>query len=465
MSNAPRHKTHNNTLRAILAFLVMGGLLVLVGVVQSWSLALTILNLCIISAVMALGVNIQWGYAGILNVGIMGFAGLGGLAAVLISASPVEAAWSAGGGAILLSLLLLIATVLLALVVHRKLKGRAFHTLAVMVVLLVGYFVIRMVYDPAVEAIEAVDSAKTGYLGGLGLPIIISWVVGGLFAAGVAWAVGKVALGLRADYLAIATLGISEIIIAVLKNEDWLTRGVKNVTGLPRPVPYEIDLQQSDWFIGWVERFHAGTLEGLSAAERAVALQSLVIDGSGLFVKLCYTGLFSVVLLIVLMLCVLALDSPWGRMVRAIRDNEVAAGAMGKDVKGRHLQIFILGSAVVGIAGAMLTTLDGQFTPGTYNPLRFTFLIWVMVIVGGSGNNLGAVLGGFLVWFIWVEAEPVGFWLVETATSWMDESSAIRAHLLDSAQYMRVFVMGLVLLLVMRFSPRGILPEQTRHHS
>lgn len=465
MSNAPRHKAHNNTLRALLAFLVMGGLLVLVGVVQSWSLALTILNLCIISAVMALGVNIQWGYAGILNVGIMGFAGLGGLAAVLISASPVEAAWSAGGGAILLSLLLLIATVLLALVVHRKLKGRAFHTLAVMVVLLVGYFVIRMVYDPAVEAIEAVDSAKTGYLGGLGLPIIISWVVGGLFAAGVAWAVGKVALGLRADYLAIATLGISEIIIAVLKNEDWLTRGVKNVTGLPRPVPYEIDLQQSDWFIGWVERFHAGTLEGLSAAERAVALQSLVIDGSGLFVKLCYTGLFSVVLLIVLMLCVLALDSPWGRMVRAIRDNEVAAGAMGKDVKGRHLQIFILGSAVVGIAGAMLTTLDGQFTPGTYNPLRFTFLIWVMVIVGGSGNNLGAVLGGFLVWFIWVEAEPVGFWLVETATSWMDESSAIRAHLLDSAQYMRVFVMGLVLLLVMRFSPRGILPEQTRHHS
>jgi branched-chain amino acid transport system permease protein len=119
---------------------------------------------------------------------------------------------------------------------------------------------------------------------------------------------------------------------------------------------------------------------------------------------------------------------------------------------------------VVGIAGAMLTTLDGQFTPGTYNPLRFTFLIWVMVIVGGSGNNLGAVLGGFLIWFIWVEAEPVGFWLVETATSWMDESSPLRLHLMDSAQYMRVFVMGLVLLLVMRFSPRGLLPEQTKRH-
>jgi branched-chain amino acid transport system permease protein len=80
-----------------------------------------------------------------------------------------------------------------------------------------------------------------------GLPIMFSWLVGGLFAAAAAWAVGKVTLGLRSDYLAIATLGISEIIIAVLKNEDWLARGVKNVTGLPRPVPYEIDLQQSAW--------------------------------------------------------------------------------------------------------------------------------------------------------------------------------------------------------------------------
>lgn len=465
MSNAPRHKTHNNTLRAVIVFSIMAGLLALVGFMQSWSLALTILNLCIISAIMSLGVNIQWGYAGILNVGIMGFAGLGGLAAVLVSAAPVTAAWSAGGFYIVLALLLLIATVVLALLVHRKRKGKAFHALSVMMVVVVGYVLMRMAYDPAVNAIEAVDSATTGYLGGLGLPIIFSWVVGGVFAAGAAWVVGKVALGLRADYLAIATLGISEIIIAMLKNEDWLTRGVKNVTGLPRPVPYEIDLQKSEWFIGWVEKLNTGALEGLSAVDRTAALQSLVIDNSGLFVKLCYAGLFSIVLLIVLMLCVLALDSPWGRMVRAIRDNEVAAGAMGKDVKGRHLQIFVLGSAVVGIAGAMLTTLDGQFTPGTYNPLRFTFLIWVMVIVGGSGNNLGAVLGGFLVWFIWVEAEPVGFWLVETATSWMDENSAIRLHLMESAQYMRVFVMGLVLLLVMRFSPRGILPEQTRQHA
>ena len=87
-------------------------------------------------------------------------------------------------------------------------------------------------------------------------------------------------------------------------------------------------------------------------------------------------------------------------MMSAIRDNEVAASAMGKDITWRHLQVFVLGSAVVGIAGAMLTTLDGQFTPASYQPLRFTFLIWVMVIVGGSGNNLGAVIGGFIIWFL-----------------------------------------------------------------
>ena len=93
---------------------------------------------------------------------------------------------------------------------------------------------------------------------------------------------------------------------------------------------------------------------------------------------------------------------------------------MGKDIKARHLQIFVIGSAVVGIAGAMMTTLDGQFTPGTYNPLRYTFLIWVMVIVGGSGNNLGSILGGFLVWFVWIEAEPLGTWLMSMVTSGMD---------------------------------------------
>jgi branched-chain amino acid transport system permease protein len=392
----------------------------------------------------------------------MGFAALGGLATIIVSMPPVKEAWLAGGTEVLFALLCLLATISAALFVNKLFKGKRLHGWLVALVLIVGIVLTRYILDPGVAAIEAVNPASTGYLGGLGLPVVFAWIVGGILAAGAAWLIGKIALGLRSDYLAIATLGISEILVAVMRNEDWLTRGVKNVTGLPRPVPYEIELQQAPWFINLVERLNASALAGLNSTEHATVLKTLLVDSASIFVKLCYTGLFALVLIIILQLCVLALDSPWGRMVRAIRDNEVAADAMGKDVTGRHLQIFILGSAVVGIAGAMLATLDGQFTPGSYSPLRFTFLIWVMVIVGGSGNNLGAVLGGFLVWLIWVEAEPVGFWLMDALTSWMGDDSGLRKHLLDSAQYMRVIIMGSVLLLVMRFSPWGLLPEQNR---
>ena len=148
--------------------------------------------------------------------------------------------------------------------------------------------------------------------------------------------------------------------------------------------------------------------------------------------------------------------------MRAIRDNETAASAMVKNVKKRHLQVFILGSAVIGIAGAMLATLDGQFTPASYQPLRFTFLIWVMVIVGGSGNNWGAVLGGFLIWFFWIEAEPLGLIFMNVVTSGMAEDNWLREHLIESAAHMRLMTMGLVLLLVLRFTPKGLIPERKR---
>ncbi len=450
------------SMRAPILVLIMAALIAVVGMGQSWSVALAILNLGLVSAVMALGLNIQWGYAGLFNAGVMGFAALGGISAVLVSVSPVGEAWSAGGVRLLVAVLAVAVTVGAVLWLRSRVApGRARNWLTAVIVL-AGFAAYRFFFDPAVEAIEAVDPARTGFLGGLGLPIIFSWIIGGAVAAAGAWLIGRIALGLRSDYLAIATLGISEIVIAILKNEDWLTRGVKNVTGLDRPVPYEIDLQASERFRTWVASLAERELAGLEPALRDDRLQQLVVDASSLAVKLCYTGLFLVVLVILFVLCQRALSSPWGRMMRAIRDNEAAAAAMGKDVTFRHREVFILGSAVIGIAGAMLVTLDGQFTPGTYNPLRFTFLVWVMVIVGGSGNNLGAVLGGFLIWFLWIEAEPVGLWFMETVTSGLAADSALRLHLLDAAPHMRLLMMGLLLLLVLRFSPRGLLPEKTR---
>jgi branched-chain amino acid transport system permease protein len=429
--------------RNLMLFGLVGLLFVLTGVLQSWNLALQVLNMSLISAIMALGVNIQWGYAGLFNVGIMGFVALGGLAVVLTSAAPIPEAWAAGGPRIVVALVTGAATIAGAVFLFRRMARGRMRGIAVAVWLVAGFFLYRYLFDPAAMAVEANNPATAGNLGGLGLPALIAWPVGGLLAAAAAWAIGKTALGLRSDYLAIATLGIAEIIIAVLKNEDWLARGVKNVISLPRPVPYEVDLQKDPGFLAWVANWGFDPM-----------------TASSIVVKLAYAGLFGLVLLAIIWLSEKALRSPWGRMMRAIRDNEVAAEAMGKDVTARHLQVFILGSAVVGIAGAMMTTLDGQLTPGTYNPLRFTFLIWVMVIVGGSGNNWGAVLGGFLIWWLWVMVEPIGLWVVATITAGMEDGTWLKTHLQDSAAHMRLLTMGVILLVVLRFSPRGLIPEK-----
>jgi branched-chain amino acid transport system permease protein len=328
-------------------------------------------------------------------------------------------------------------------------------------IILVGIFLIRSTAAPGIEAIEAVDPAKTGYLGGLGMPVLFSWIVGAFFAAGLAFVVGKIALGLRADYLAIATLLIAEIVVSIIKHEEWLARGVKNVIGLKRPAPYEIDLQTSEWFINLVEKFNAGKLKLIqSVSERQDALNQMVIDASSIYVKLCFTGLFLSVVILLLIVTQKALYSPWGRKMRAIRDNEEAASAMGKNIVKEHLLIFILGSAIVGLAGAMMVTNDGLFTPGSYRPMRYTFVIWVMVIVGGTGNNFGAILGGFVVWFLWVEAAPIALFLINLFTAHLPETNAIKAHLIESAPYFRFLVIGVALLVIMRYRPQGIIPEK-----
>ena len=451
-------------LNVIAAYSIMMGLIVLVGIFQSWNVALSIFNLCLISAVMTMGANIQWGYAGLINFGIMGYTALGGLAAVLISVDPVQEAWRAGGFDILMCLWLIIVMVLVIRFILKNFEKSKFRTYGIAAIIVAGIVIIRITAEPGIEAIEGVNPAKTGFLGGFGLPIIFSWIVGAFFAGGLAFIVGKVALGLRADYLAIATLLISEIVIAIIKHEDWLTRGVKNVIGLKRPAPYEVDLQTTEWFINLVEKFNSGKLALISnLADRQTALNQMVIEGSSVFVKLCYSGLFLIIVIILLILTQKALYSPWGRMMRAIRDNEEAANAMGKNVVKQHLLIFVLGSAVVGIAGAMMVTYDGLFTPGSYRPMRYTFLIWVMVIVGGSGNNFGSILGGFAVWFLWIEAAPASLYLINLLTSGLEETNALRLHLINSIPYFRLLVMGTALLLVMRYRPKGILPEKIKH--
>ncbi len=430
--------------RNVLLFAGVALLFLLTGVLQSWNLSLNILNLALLSAIMAIGVNIQWGYAGLFSTGIVGSVALGGLAVVLVSAKPVPEGWAAGGPRIVEALLFAALAIGFATWLYRRLKPGTSRALAIALYLVVAFFIYRLLLDPGVVAVEANNPAQAGNIGGLGLNSLFAWPVGALMAAAAAWVIGKIALGLREDYLAIATLGIAEIIVTVLRNEDWLARGVKNLIDLPRPwpVPYEVDLQTNPVFLE--------TVQGIGADP---------VTASTIFVKLLYATMFGLVLVLLVWGCERALNSPWGRTVRAIRDNEISAAAMGKDVKYRHLQIFIIGSAVVGLAGAMMTSMEGQLTPSSYLPLRFTFLIWVMVIVGGSGNNWGSILGGLLIGWLYLAVEFLGPNLMQMLTAGLP-AGALKDHLQDTAAHMRLLTLGAVLLVVMRFAPRGLIPEK-----
>ena len=449
-----------NNLDIKLAFGVMALLLIMVGFVQSWGVALAILNLCLISAVMSMGVNIQWGYSGLINFGVMGFLAIGGLATIVVSVPPVNEAWAAGGFGIILSGLILFTLITSIFYVHRKFQSKYKNYLLFFLVISV-IPMMKLAAGPSISAIESIDAATSGFLGGFDLPIIFSWFVGAIFAALVAFIIGKVCLDLRSDYLAIATLLISGIVVSYVKHEEWLTRGVKNVTGLKRPVPFEVDLQNSDWFINFIGFLFKGRLSKVTDLdEKIILLNDLVMTSSSIFVKLCFSVIFSIVLITILVFSEKALRSPWGRMMRAIRDNEDAAKAMGKNVVKRHLHIFMIGSAIIGFSGAMLVTYDGLFTPASYQPLRYTFIIWVMVLLGGTGNNYGAILGAFVVWFIWIESAPFALFVINALMSEVDNSNQLKIHLIDSIPYFRYLMMGLGLLVVMRYRPKGLLPEK-----
>ena len=430
--------------RTPILFAGVGLLYVATGLLLSWNVSLNILVIGLLSAIMALGVNMQWGYAGLFSTGIVGSIALGGLAVVFVAGAPVPGGFAAGGWRLIFSLCVAVGVIAAAIGSWKYLSPGRMRNLVVSAILIGGFFLFRNLFDASVADVEAFDPATHGNIGGFGMNSIIAWPIGGLLAAIAAWAIGKIALGLRSDYLAIATLGIAEIVITTLKSEDWMARGVKNFINLPRPwpVPYEVNMQTDPGFLAFCANW------GLSP-----------ITASTIAVKLIYIAMFSVVLLILIWLLERALNSPWGRMMRAIRDNEVSAAAMGKDVTRQHLIIFILGSAVVGMAGAMYVSMLGQLVPGEYSPLRFTFLIWIMVIVGGSGNNWGSVLGGLLVGWLWLIVDNAGPIVMGIVTSGMADG-ALKSHLVDMAPQLRLLTLGLALLLVLRFSPKGLLPEK-----
>ena len=386
-------------------------------------------------ALVALGLNIQFGYGGLFNFGIMGFLMIGGFAVTFVSYPLNMKFWDSEGPVLLLRALAAFAAGF-ALVWGARhadrigVKGGWKIALTVLC-WFVAYVVYRSQIDPAAEYIEK----TAGFVGGLGLHPVLGWVFGGVLAAGVAWIVGRVSLGLRTDYLAIATIGISEIIRALIKNMDWLTRGTLTVSPIPWPVPVPQDYQAS-------------------GADNVTSF---------IYARLGYIAVAAVVVVLVMFLVQRAYHGPWGRMMRAIRDNHIAANSMGKNVTRRQLEIFILGSVLMGVGGAMLVSILQIFDPGSYQPINQTFLIWVMVIVGGAGNNWGALLGAIVIYLVWVLSAPLSQALFYLISDWSIRAGWGAIPEIDSrALQMRVFVLGVVIVLALRYAPKGLIPEVVR---
>jgi ABC-type branched-subunit amino acid transport system permease subunit len=430
-------------MRAVLLFGLVACLFIGTGFVQSWNTALTIFNMGLVSAIMALGVNMQWGYAGLFNVGVMGFVALGGLAAVLVS----SLRWARRGpraGRVLLGLVLGAATIVGAILVWSRMPKGRLRTLAMLAILIGGFFIFRAVFDAGVAAVEAVDPASTGYLGGLGLPVILAWPVGGLLAAGAAWIIGKTALGLRSDYLAIATLGIAEIIIAVLKNEDWLARGVKNVTGIPRPVPYEVDLQQSEGFLGFAERIGADP-----------------VTFSSITVKLSYAGAFH--------RCSDRAHLAVGKGAEFALGPDDARHPRQRDGRRGHGQ-GRQGAPPAGLHPRLRRLRrrrrddDHPRQPACARHLPAAAL-HLPDLGDGDRGRVGQQLGrgaGRFPDLVALDHGGAAGPRPHAADHGGDgrKGRGCASHLIDSAAYMRLFTMGLILLLVLRFSPRGLIPER-----
>jgi branched-chain amino acid transport system permease protein len=415
--------------RDILLFAALGLLVLIIFVLQGSVYSLRMLVEAGCYAVIALGLTIQWGYAGLFNVGVMGFIAAGAAASMLISFPANPDFWNSDGpslvGWFLVKLAFAAVLVWLANISGRFGVGRRLRAFLIAIVLAFAFILVGRQMDVMATSIES----TAGWVGGLGLPVVAGWAAAGVVAGVIAWLIGKICLTLRSDYLAIATIGIAEIIKHFLKNADWLTHGTLTVSPLPWPVP-----------------FPSG--------------------GDFAFARASYLSVVAVAVVIVYLLLQRAYHAPWGRMMRAIRDNEDAAEALGKDVTRRRLEIFVLGSVFMGMGGAMLIHFTSIFDPSGFVPLNHTFLIWVMVILGGSGNNRGAIFGAIFVYIVWVMSESVALYvfdLVRTyGIAWFNWDPP--SDLDSRALQMRVFVIGLTITLVLRYAPRGALPERQARH-
>ncbi len=250
-----------------------------------------------------------------------------------------------------------------------------------------------------------------------------------VLAAVVAVAIGIPTLRLRADYLAIATLGLAEVVRLFMLNERQWTNGSAGLRGIPT------------FFEEWPVL--GAFPNAMPALEIELVPGSAVVLGFAFWQQLLNVGLLLIFLGVTFAMLRRAQRSPWGRLLRTIRSDEDLAKALGKNTFSYKMQSFVLGSLIMALAGVFYAHLNLFVNPGDLDPIT-TFYVWVAVILGGSGSNRGALLGGFVVVAIREGSRFVN------DLSWIPVSGAP----------VRLLAIGLLIILVMRFRPQGILPPQ-----
>jgi branched-chain amino acid transport system permease protein len=298
-----------------------------------------------IYAVFCLGLNIQWGYTGLFNIGIAGFFCIGAYTSALIT----------------------------------------------------------------LPAPTGMYAKYVSQLFGLELPFIFGLLGAAVSCGLIALLIGIPTLRLGEDYLAISTLGIAETFRLVFNNEKWLANGARGLTGLPQP------------------------------------FQDLVEPR---FYNYLYLVIIVIILAIIYLLIERAIRSPWGRVLRAIREDEISAGMSGKDIFNFKMQSLVFGAMVMGAGGALFAHSLKAVSPEMFTPLYGTFIIWVMLMAGGSGNNKGAILGAYVIWFIWIGTQFL--------------TNLLPLALKARAPYIRFLVIGVLLELILIYRPQGLLGEEKK---
>jgi branched-chain amino acid transport system permease protein len=310
-----------------------------------------------IYGIFSLGLNVQWGYTGVFNFGVMAFFLVGANTAAIITKPPASSEF----------------------------------------VQYVGGFGNKLAFIPVL------DSSQW-------LPFLFG-VAGAAVCAGIlAFLVSIPALRLREDYLAIATIGVAELLRRITIEQRGLVNGTRGLTGIPRP------------------------------------LGDLVDTGDYKYVML---GIAVLTLIIVYVAIERGIRSPWGRVLRALREDELTTAASGKNVFAFKSQGFVVGAMIMGIGGAIYAYANGAVSPDTFTHFFGTFIFWAMLIVGGSGNNKGAILGAYVVWGLWTITLQVQGYPLPTVIS-------------SRIFFIRDFMLGSLIVVVLLLRPQGLLPEERR---